>query len=412
MLNFSLAVFVFLVFVNRYFFGLLLKKIKGERFDRTRAGFFPTVSVIVPMYNEGESIYQGILSLLGQDYPAAKLDVIVIDDCSRDNSVEWAERAAEHDPDRVRVIRNPCNMGKRLGILNAVRTTNAEIILSVDSDVILQRQAVRNLVSRFIDPKIAAVGGRVNVRNANQTWITRMQVIKYYFAYEYFKNLECFFQSVLCLSGCLTAYRRAVLVELEPVLKNRSVLGVPIKYGEDRFLTRQILKAGYKTFLTQDAVCWTNVPDTLSTFWSQQLRWRRSNIIDFMGGLSHAWKLQPLVALQYAAMFAMLISYPVIIIQSFITGEFFDLALFHLGILAVSTTFYYFDTRKQAAEFKVHPVWFLSMVVVMPVTYLLLTPLAFLTLDSSSWETRGNASSFPGSMSRQEGQTLRGETGP
>jgi len=79
--------------------------------------------------------------------------------------------------------------------------------------------------------------------------------------------------------GCLTAYGRAVLIELEPVLEKRSVLGVPIKYGEDRFLTRQIVKAGYLTTMTLQARCRTFVPSTLSAYFSQQLRWRRSNIV-------------------------------------------------------------------------------------------------------------------------------------
>jgi len=394
-LDFSLVIFVFIVCVNRYVFGLFLKKAKGSAFDQTRRDFLPSVSVIVPMYNEGESIYEGVLSLLRQDYPDGKLNVIVVDDYSRDESVVWAERAARTAPARVRVIRNSYNMGKRLGILHAVRTTKAEIIVSVDSDTVLHRQAVRQLVARFNDPEIAAVGGRVNVRNANESWISRMQVIKYYFAYEFFKNLECYFRSVLCLSGCLTAYRRSVLVELEPVLINRNVLGVPIKYGEDRFLTRQILKAGYKTFLTQDAICWTNVPTTLSGYWSQQLRWRRSNIIDFLCGVSHCWKMQPLVGLQYASLFAMLFSYPLLVVQRVLAQEFFELALFHISILALCAVFYAVDTRKQPASYRVHPIWFLPMVVLMPVTYLLMTPLALLTLDSSSWETRGHAPPLP-----------------
>jgi len=73
---------------------------------------------------------------------------------------------------------------------------------------------------RFVRPEIAAVGGRVNALNANENWLTRMQAIKYYFGYEYMKNLERAFNQVMCLSGCLTAYRRHVLMELEPILES------------------------------------------------------------------------------------------------------------------------------------------------------------------------------------------------
>ena len=113
-----------------------------------------------------------------------------------------------------------------------------------------------------------------------------MQVTKYWYSYFFMKNLEWGFRRIMCLSGCLTAYRRSVLIELEPLLEDRSVLGVPIKYGEDRFLTRQIVKAGYLTTMTLDARCCTFVPNTLSGYFSQQLRWRRSNIVDYAGGFS------------------------------------------------------------------------------------------------------------------------------
>jgi cellulose synthase/poly-beta-1,6-N-acetylglucosamine synthase-like glycosyltransferase len=195
----------------------------------------------------------------------------------------------------------------------------------------------------------------------------------------------------MCLSGCLTAYRRDVLVELEPILEDRNVLGVPIKYGEDRFLTRQIVKAGYQTTLTLDALCWTVAPNTLSKYFAQQLRWRRSNLVDFLGGLSHAWRLHPVVAIHYLSLAAMLISYPLVIFHNLMTGSFWELVELNFGTLAVFGAAYWVDTRKQPEKTRVHPAWFLAMAVLMPATYLLCTPLAMFTLDSSSWETRGAA---------------------
>src|SRR5207302_1850714 len=178
---------------------------------------------------------------------------------------------------------------------------------------------------------------------------TRMQAIKYFFGYEYLKNIERAFQCVMCLSGCLTAYRRDVLIELEPVLENRNVLGVPIRYGEDRFLTRQIIKAGYRTTLTLDAACYTVAPATLSGYFAQQLRWRRSNFIDFLGGLSHAWRLPPPVALHYLSLGALLFSYPIVVLQNVLAGTFFPLAAFHVAVLAALGFAYALGTRRLPA---------------------------------------------------------------
>jgi cellulose synthase/poly-beta-1,6-N-acetylglucosamine synthase-like glycosyltransferase len=273
---------------------------------------------------------------------------------------------------------------------STIARATTELIVSVDSDVVVDRRAVRMLVRRFTDPSIVAVGGRVNISNPHESWLTRMQTIKYYFGYEFLKSLERAFTTVMCLSGCLTAYRRSVLVELEPILENRNVLGVPIKYGEDRFLTRQIVKAGYRTTVTLDAICWTVAPNTLGKYFAQQLRWRRSNLVDYLGGLSHAWRLHPMVALHYFSMFALLVAYPIIVVHNAVLGAIWPLAELHLAVLAVLGLAYFVDTRDLPPSQRVHPLWLLGLGVLMPVTYLLYTPLALFTLDSSSWETRGH----------------------
>jgi cellulose synthase/poly-beta-1,6-N-acetylglucosamine synthase-like glycosyltransferase len=205
------------------------------------------------------------------------------------------------------------------------------------------------------------------------------------------KNLERACRSVMCLSGCLTAYRRSVLAQLEPILENRSVLGVPIKYGEDRFLTRQLVKAGWQTVCTLDAVCYTVAPSSLSKYFSQQLRWRRSNLVDYFGALSHGWRLHPLVAIHYFAMGGTLLAYPLLVTESVVYGSFWSLNVSGLAGLAVFGAIYAYETRDYPPHTRVQPLWFLMMAVMMPVTYLVLTPLALFTLDSSSWETRGAA---------------------
>jgi N-acetylglucosaminyltransferase len=389
---FPVFLFVLLVFGNRYVFGLYLKYVKGRKFDETITGYEPTVTIVVPLFNEGRSIYDTILSLVALDYPRDKLTVTVVDDCSTDDSHAWACKAAALHPDNVRIMRNPHNMGKRKGINRAVRECSAEIVVSVDSDVIVDPQAVRQLVSRFTSPDIAAVGGRVHVSNANENWLSKLQTIKYFFGQEFLKNLERSFHSVMCLSGCLTAYRREVLLALEPILEDRNLFGVPIKYGEDRFLTRQIVKAGYRTLMTMDAYCYTKAPTTLTGYFNQQLRWKRSNIVDFVCGLGHAWRLHPIVAVHYLSMFLLLLVYPFLILFHVYNGEFVQLVTLHLQLVAGLAILYHFhpSTRRLKPEHRVHPLSFLPMAVLMPAAYLVLTPLGLFTLDSSSWETRGH----------------------
>jgi cellulose synthase/poly-beta-1,6-N-acetylglucosamine synthase-like glycosyltransferase len=370
---------------------LWLTLVRKRSLDEADYRYEPTVTIVVPLYNEGKSIYDTIVSLVKLDYPAEKLSVTVVDDCSTDDSYEHACRAAREFPN-VRVLKNPYNMGKRKGINHAVREATSEIIVSVDSDVIVFPTALRELVARFTAPDIAAVGGRVHVSNPNDNWLTKLQTIKYYFGQEHLKNLERGLKSVMCLSGCLTAYRRHVLMELEPILEDRNILGIPIKYGEDRFLTHQIVKHGYRTVMTMDAMCFTKAPTTLKGYFNQQLRWKRSNIVDFVVGIGHAWTLHPLLCLQYLSMLMLLLVYPFVIATHVISGKFFDLAFMHCVLIGAFGMVYYFAPSVRALPpwLRVHPIAFLPMAVLMPVAYVMLTPLGLFTLDSSSWETRGH----------------------
>jgi cellulose synthase/poly-beta-1,6-N-acetylglucosamine synthase-like glycosyltransferase len=391
---FPIHLLVLVVMMNRYVLGPLLRRTRGHRVDATDDSYQPTVSVVIPLFNEGEGIYHAIRSLLAQDYPSDKLSICVVDDCSTDDSHAWALKAAEGHSN-VRVMRNPYNMGKRKGIARAVREMTSELVVSVDSDVVVHTSAVRELVRRFVSPRIAAVGGRTYVTNRHQNWLTRMIEIKFYFAQEWLKDLERSFRSVLCLSGCLTAYRRHVLLELEPILEARNIAGIPIKYGEDRFLTRQIVKAGYETVYTTQAWCETAAPATLSGYFAQQLRWRRSNLVDMLCGLSHAWRLHPVVTVHYVSQLALLLSYPVIIIHNVINGELWDVLLLHMLVMGAMGVIYRIDKRHLPPEMRVSALSFLPMGLLMPITYALFTPLALFTLDSGSWETRGKPGAAP-----------------
>ena len=396
-MSFAIHLFILVVFLNRYVFGLWLRLVRGRRLERRDDTYEPTITVVVPLYNEGPSIYDTILSLVTLEYPPGKLDVTVVDDCSTDDSYAHACRAAAAYPDRVRVLQNPYNMGKRRGITRAVRASTAEIIVSVDSDVIVYPTALRELVAWFTEPDIAAVGGRVHISNPNENWLSKLQTIKYYFGQEHLKNLERACESVMCLSGCLTAYRRTVLVEVEAVLENRNLAGVEIKYGEDRFLTHQIVKRGYRTRQTMAAMCFTKAPTTLRGYFNQQLRWKRSNIVDYVVGITDAWRLHPLVCLNYLSMLLLLLVYPIVIATHIAHHQFFALTTLHLEVVALFGLVYYVAPSVRALPpwLRVNPLAFLPMAVLMPVAYLLLTPLGFWTLDSSSWETRGHGGAAP-----------------
>jgi len=188
-----------------------------------------------------------------------------------------------------------------------------------------------------------------------------------------------------------------VLLELEPILESRTLCGIAIKYGEDRFLTHQIVKRGYRTRMTLAAMCFTKAPPRLRDYFSQQLRWKRSNIVDYFVGITDAWRLHPLVCLHYLSMLLLLFVYPLVIIMHVVRHDLLDLAMLHLGVIALFGLLYHLapSVRRLPPWLRVHPLSFVPMAVLMPVAYLLLTPLGLLTLDTSSWETRGHGNLQP-----------------
>jgi hypothetical protein len=128
----------------------------------------------------------------------------------------------------------------------------------------------------------------------------------------------------------------------------------------------------------------------LPAYFSQQLRWRRSNVIDYAGGMSHMWRLNPLLAINYFAMFTVLVAYPIAVMRAVAAQQLLPALLMHLEILTVFGLYYRWRVRKWPRAERVSALSFLPQALVMPVTYALLTPLALFTLDSGCWETRGH----------------------
>jgi len=181
----------------------------------------------------------------------------------------------------VRVHRNAENLGKNRTVLKALKLSQAEMVISIDSDTVFAPNTVKELMACFADHKMGAVGGVVGIRNPNDNAITKFQTVQYFLAYHMGKIPENFTKTVGCISGCLFAIRRNVYLEIEPKMAARHFFGIPTSQGEDRRATHEVALHGYHTYVNLDAQCWTLVPNTLTTYLRQQLRWRQSSLHDF-----------------------------------------------------------------------------------------------------------------------------------
>lgn len=384
------AILVLIVFTNRYVFGSLLRL----RDRRTKPDFaaeppyWPSVAIVVPVFNEGPSVQRTAASFNDLDYPRDKLKVVFIDDCSTDGTYEHL-RAAQAQYPWMQVDRNPRNMGKRLGIKNAVQRIKTELVLSVDSDVIVEPSSLINLVRHMYWSGADAVGGCVFVCNASDTWLTRMQAVKYWIGYQFLKNLENAFDHVMCLSGCLTLYKRDALLAVDNSLEHRSFLGDEVKYGEDRYLTRKLVESGYRTRLCFTSRCFTKAPPKIAGYLSQQLRWRRSNTIDFLTAIPYLNRFHPLVIVHYMSIALLLMFYPLFLVSQIMHLGFVIPMMLHALLVTCFAIPYELNKHKLPDFARTSGIWFLAMAFVFPVMYITLTPLAIATLGTTSWETRG-----------------------
>ncbi len=174
-------------------------------------------------------------------------------------------------------------------------------------------------------------------------------------------------------------------------LNDAVFLGDEVKYGEDRFLTRKLVERGYKTRLCFQARCFTKAPATFPNYLSQQLRWRRSNLIDFITAIPHLGKFHPFVLVHYSSMALLLIFYPLTLASQVARLGFVIPMIEHALLVSVFALAYEMNKHKLPRMARTSGLWFLSMAFIFPVMYLTMTPLALATLGTTSWETRGAA---------------------
>ncbi|HYF25438.1 MAG TPA: glycosyltransferase [Baekduia sp.] len=260
------------------------------------AGHLPRVAIVMPGFNEEEAIRASLESLLALDYPADLLEIVAVNDGSTDGTLGEMQAVAAGAGGRVQVIDLGTNQGKRAAMAAGIRATSAEVIAFVDSDSVLEPDALGHLVQPFAQDKVGAVCGHADVLNVSESWLTKMQAVRYFVAFRIVKAAESVFNAVTCCSGCFSAYRRdAILPHLE-WWENQSFLGRPSTFGDDRSLTNCVLR-DWQVIYHAGAVSHTIVPTGLKQFLKQQARWKRSWTRESLIVSSFIWRKHPLAAL-------------------------------------------------------------------------------------------------------------------
>jgi hyaluronan synthase len=344
--------------------------------------------------NEEDCIFRTIAAYFNTNYPKDRLEIIVIDDGSTDNTWKEIQKALIYKKSRkdldalkIHAIRFSRNRGKRKAMSIGIRVARGEIVVMNDSDSIVHPDALYKIVQPFADPEVAGVAGHTDVENRN-TLISKMQVVRYYIAFKVYKSAEALFGSVICLSGCFSAYRRRYLLQVLDEWEYQTFLGIPCTYGDDRGLTTYLLKKGYKTLYVPDAKATTVVPSDLKTLWKQQLRWKKSWVRETYLVSGAVFRRHPVFAASFfihvfLTFAGFLVAMRAVLLMPLLYGI---LPIHYIGGLAVISTLYvaYYRINHRDGMGWYSLIWILFYLVILSWQVFW----AMLTLKDNRWGTR------------------------
>lgn len=239
----------------------------------------PTCAVVVPAFNEGRQVSLALKSLLKSDYPAGKLEIIAVNDGSRDDTWYWMKKTADESGSRIRAINLPRNGGKRRALMAGFLTTKADVLVTFDSDSMAMPDTIRAIAAPFAaDPTVGATAGNVRVLNKDAGMIPKMLDVSFVFGFDFLRSAQSMVRSVLCTPGALSAYRRSAVLPFLNEWVNEKFMGQPANIGEDRAITNILLREGWGVVFQRNAVVYTEMPLTYGGLCRMLIRWGRSNV--------------------------------------------------------------------------------------------------------------------------------------
>ena len=242
------------------------------------SGPLPRVTVIIPAFNEGAMVEKAIYAAAASDYPADRLEIICIDDGSKDDTWTYIDRAQRRYPQLIKAIRFPKNRGKKEGLYAGFTQGRGEFFVTIDSDSIIKPDTVRQVIAPMLqDHKVGAVAGNVKVFNRVRSLMGRMLAVRFVLAFDFLRASQSMYGFVTCTPGALSAYRAGALKPILEEWRRQTFMGRPANIGEDRALTNLVLRQGYYTVYQRSALVYTKVPETYRGLVRMYLRWDRTN---------------------------------------------------------------------------------------------------------------------------------------
>ena len=233
----------------------------------------PYVSIIVPAYNEEKNINNALNSLINLDYPKEKIEIIVVDDCSTDKTVDIVKDYAKRFK-YIKLLMHDKNMGNAAHSLNtALKHAKGELFARLDADSVVSPDSLMKVVHYFSDQKVGAVVSPI-LPIKTGTIVEKIQRFEYILT-NFIRNIMAKIYVLHYTTGVLTTYRTDVIKRLGYFDEDNIT--------EDLEIALRLIKNNYTIEFEPNNITYTYVPATLKKFWDQRIRWYR-------GFLHNSWK--------------------------------------------------------------------------------------------------------------------------
>lgn len=242
--------------------------------NKTNPKKLPRVTIALPCYNREEGLSKTITSLAQLHYPSNLLQIIIVDDCSQDNTFAEAKRLqAKHQEIDIMVIQHTKNQGKAAAMNTALTHATGELFACLDADTRVHPDALNYLVPHFSGRRVGAVIGQVKVDNPRNLYesLQRVEYILSNFLRRILSNMSTLF---IAPGGACSLFKTGILKKIGWFAEGGLT--------EDLEIAMRLKAHGYDVKMEHNAITHTTVPQNWSKLWSQRIRWYRGFVVNHL----------------------------------------------------------------------------------------------------------------------------------
>ena len=251
LLIWQLLILFEVVLFSSYTFIMYIYSRKEEEFPINSN--LPSVTLIIPMYNEEKVIREKIENTALLDYPKDKLEVILLDDYSKDSSEKVSKDAISKTSLKAKVVKNEGGKGKARGLNWIFSQISSEITVITDADALLKEDSLSLIVKNFATPKIGGATGKI-VIVSDRTRLSKSHEDSYRSYFDVWRQGESRISSVSVCNGPLMSFRTELLHKIKID---------PNAYADDSDMLYKIIRLGYRVVYDKNALVYERVPLTM-----------------------------------------------------------------------------------------------------------------------------------------------------